>query len=62
MKNHDVRAAAKDAGIKLWQIADALGIADTTFCKRLRYELAPEQKAQVFEAIRSLAGEVDGND
>ena len=31
MRNQEIRKAAKDAQINLWQIADALGITDSTF-------------------------------
>lgn len=62
MQNQDIRRAAAGAGVKLWQVAEALGIADTTFCRRLRHELPPEEKERIFSAIRSLAGEVTGDD
>ena len=44
MQNQDIRRAAAGAGVKLWQVAEALGIADTTFCRKLRHELPQEEK------------------
>lgn len=58
MKNKDIRAAIADAGLRMWQVAEALGIADTTFCRKLRHELSDDDKEQVFKAIRELSGEV----
>ena len=44
VKNHDIRDAAKKSGIKLWQIAEKLGIWDATLSKKLRKELPQEEK------------------
>lgn len=58
MKNQEIRNLAKSAGVKMWEIADALGIADTTFCRKLRRELPSEEKEKIFRIIHELAGEV----
>ena len=57
MKNKDIRAAIADAGLRMWQVAEALNIADTTFCRKLRRELSDEDKARVYAAIAELAKE-----
>jgi hypothetical protein len=57
MKNQDIRETAKKAGVMLWQIADALGIADCNFSRKLRKELPLEEKAQIFDVIKQLSGE-----
>lgn len=57
MKNQDIRQAAAGAGLRLWQIADALGIADCNFSRRLRRELPPEEKEKIFSIIQELAKE-----
>ena len=57
MKNKDVRSAIADAGLRMWQVAEALNIADTTFCRKLRRELSDEDKARVYAAIAELAKE-----
>lgn len=60
MKNNDIRVAAKAAGVMLWQIAEALGIPDTSFSKILRRELPPEKKTQVMAIISELSNGSDG--
>lgn len=58
MLNLDIRQAATEKGVKLWQVADRLGIADFTLSRKLRYELSQEEKARIFAIIKELAGEV----
>lgn len=58
MKNLDVRRAAAGSGVRLWQIADALGIADCNLSRKLRKELTDEEKKAIFAIIRNLLQEV----
>ena len=58
MANNDLRRAAAGAGIRLWQIADALGIADCNLSRKLRKELPQEEKEKIFSIIQELAQEV----
>ncbi len=58
MYNVDVRRTAAGNGIRLWQIADALGISDCSLSRKLRKELSAEEKAAVFAIIRNLSREV----
>ena len=58
MSNVDVRQEAARKGVKLWQIADSLGMTDGNFSRKLRKELSPEMKEKVFSIIREIAGEV----
>ena len=39
----------------LWEIADAMNMAEATFLKKLRKELDAEQKAKIFKVIEELA-------
>lgn len=55
--NTDIRDAAKNAGIKLWQVADKLGITDCAFSRKLRRELPSEEKNKVLLIIKELAQE-----
>lgn len=55
--NQDIRAIAKENGVKLWEIAERLNIADGNFSRRLRRELSAEQKAQIIEIIKSIAAQ-----
>lgn len=58
MSNQDIRRKAAGAGVKLWQIADALGIADCSLSRKLRKELAQEEKEKIFSIIQRLSREV----
>lgn len=55
--NKEVRKAATAAGVKLWQIADKLGVVDATFSRQLRKEFSPEKRKQVLQIIRELEQE-----
>ena len=56
--NQDIRQEAKAARLTLWQIAEALNISEPTMTRWLRKELPEEEKAKIFEAIKSLRREV----
>ena len=58
MSNQDIRRTAAGAGVKLWQVADALGIADCSLSRKLRKELPQEEKDRIFGIIRELSQEV----
>ena len=58
MMNQDVRRTAAGAGVKLWQVADALGIADCNFSRKLRKELDQAEKEKIFSIIERLSKEV----
>lgn len=58
MYNVDVRRTAAGNGVRLWQIADALGISDCSLSRKLRKELSAEEKAAVFAIIQNLSQEV----
>lgn len=59
VKNQDIRDAAKKSGIKLWQIAEKLGIWDATLSKKLRKELPQEEKEKIISIIAELAKEAE---
>lgn len=58
MCNIDVRRAAAGSGVRLWQVADALGIADAQLSRKLRKELPDEEKQKIFEIIRNISAEI----
>lgn len=60
MNNQDIKEAAKRAKIKLWQIADKLGINDGNFSRKLRKELNPEEKQKIFDIIADLEKQQKG--
>lgn len=57
MCNMDIRQAAADAGVRLWQIADAIGLNDGNFSRKLRKELPEDEKQKIFGIIEDLAKE-----
>ena len=59
MYNQDIRQKAERSGVWLWQIAEALGVADCNFSRKLRKELPQEEKEKIFSIIEKLAQEVN---
>lgn len=58
MRNSDIRQEIKSAGLRLWQIAEALGMQDSNFSRRLRHELSEAEKAKIRKIIAELSKEV----
>lgn len=54
MPNREIKIAALDAGVKLWRVAEALGIADTSLSRKMRRELPTEEKKKILGIIESL--------
>ena len=44
-----------EAGVKLWQVAERLGINDGNLSRKLRRELPEEEQEKLLEIIRELA-------
>lgn len=53
--NVEIREKAKKNGVKLWMVAEALGMADSAFSRKLRHELAANEREQVLSVIDQLA-------
>lgn len=53
--NLDIKSAAAANGIYLYEIAEALGIADGSFSRKLRRELPDDVKEQIFGIIDDLS-------
>lgn len=53
MKNANVRKMIKAANLSHWQIAEALGVSEFTFCRWLRKEFSAEQIEAVKTAIEN---------
>ncbi len=56
MRNVEIRRTAKESGVHLWEVAEALGIADATFYRRLRRELSEAEKREILDIIVRLRG------
>lgn len=57
MFNREVRTYAKEKGVYLWEIAEALHINDGNFSRKLRKELPEAQKQEIIQIIDKIAGE-----
>lgn len=55
--NGEIRKAAKSKGVKLWEVAEALGTSDAAFSRKLRRELPSEERERVLSIIDQLAAE-----
>ena len=54
-RNLDVRTYAKEKGVYLYEVAEALNISEPTIMRWLRAELTDERKAAIVEAINCVA-------
>ena len=55
MTNIEIRDQAKALNVRLWQIADCLGVTDSTFSRKLRKELSESEKSRILEIIDNLS-------
>lgn len=55
MKNKNIRNAIEKAGLRYWQVAEAIGISPTTLCIWLRQELTGERLERVQAALEALS-------
>lgn len=55
MENMEIRREAARNGLKLWEVAEACGVTDSTFSRKLRHELPSEQRDHILSMIRKLA-------
>lgn len=55
LANADIRAAAKEAGVSLWEIADALNVSEPTVTRMLRHELSDDRKRVLMTAIQTIS-------
>lgn len=55
MYNKEIREHAAKSGVRLWQIAEKLGINDGNFSRKLRRELPQDEKEKILAIIDDLA-------
>lgn len=53
--NMKIREKARNSGVRLWQIADALGMQESLFSKKLRKELPEDEQESILSIIDDLA-------
>ena len=61
-QNMRIRVAAKAAGVRMWQIAEGLGMQDATFSRKLRHELPEKETEKILGIIAQLAEVVKSNE
>lgn len=54
-RNEEIKIAAKNAGVYLWEVAEQLGIGNSAFSVKLRYELSPEEKEKILGIIDDIS-------
>ncbi len=56
--NKEIREAAKNAGVRLWRVAESIGMSDATFSRKLRRELPEQERSRILNIIDELAAEI----
>lgn len=54
MCNQAIRNEARACGVKLWQIAEVIGINDGNLSRKLRHELSEEERDKIISIIHSI--------
>ena len=62
MTNKIIRERAHVRGVRLWQIAERVGVTDGNFSRRLRRELADEERDRILAIIDEIAAEKEAQD
>lgn len=60
-ENMELRTAAKTAGVKLWEVAEAIGISDGMFSRKLRRELPEAERKKLLNVIQHIAKQKGGH-
>ncbi len=55
MNGNEIRNTILQSGVKIWQVAKAYGVADTTFSKYLRGDFNEEETNRILNIIHELA-------
>ena len=54
MVNSQIRKRATGTGVKLWEIAHALGITDSSLSRKLRLELPDDEQKRILNIIDDI--------
>lgn len=57
MRNEAIKAALKQNAVYQWEVAELLGIPESTFSRKLRHELPEADRDNVLKAIEKIAAE-----
>lgn len=59
VSNSEIREAARTAGVKLWEIAEKMGITDANFSRKLRREFPDDERNEVLRIIQDISTKKD---
>ena len=54
--NLDIKAQFVLSGVKQWQVAQEMGIGESTLTRMLRRKLTDEEKTRILAAVATLEG------
>jgi hypothetical protein len=54
MANGDIKLEAKRAKVNLWEVAEKLELSDSSFSRKLRWELTEAEKEEIRKIISEL--------
>ena len=57
LANTEIRVAVACSGVKLWHIAEAMGVSDSSLSRKLRRELSDDEKQKILGIINQLKRE-----
>ncbi|MBQ6336555.1 MAG: hypothetical protein IJI50_04905 [Ruminococcus sp.] len=57
ISNSTIRAYAKEQGVFLWEIANAMNVSEPTITRWLRVSLDPEREKSLYNAIDRVAAQ-----
>ena len=57
MNNGEIKKYAAEKKVRIWQIADKLGIADYSLSRKLRHEISDEEKVRIINIIDEISAE-----
>lgn len=61
-RNGDIRRFAECSGVRLWEIAEELGMPDSSFSRYLRRALSDDEKENIVRIIEKVRKEHETND
>lgn len=53
--NNDIREYCKEKGVKLWEVAEKVGISDGNFSRKMRKPFSEEYRNKIMRIIRNIA-------
>ena len=56
MANEIIRSTARAKGVRLWELAEACGVNDSNFSRKLRRELPSAEQEKILAIIDQISG------